>query len=146
MHPLLSKNYRKTSLFRQKVKIYTFEPFMQVKLDNRNRLVYSRVILLCDAGSLLVDNINQPTVRRESLKIRFTGITRFVSMTTSNNATDNRKQSHETFHHFPYHRTSHCCGYYAAMRWLENQTGCNRATAIRCIQAAKLCEAMNKIS
>ena len=41
---------------------------------------------------------------------------------------------------------AHCCGYYAAMRWLENQTGCNRATAIRCIQAAKLCEAMNKIS
>lgn len=30
-------------------------------------------------------------------------------------------------------------GYWAAMRWICNQTGCNEQTAMRCIQAAKLC-------
>lgn len=36
-------------------------------------------------------------------------------------------------------------GYYATMRWLCNQTGCNEQTAMRCIQASKLCTAAQSI-
>jgi hypothetical protein len=39
----------------------------------------------------------------------------------------------------------HCCGYYATMRWIVNQTGHTMQTAMRCIQAVKFCEAVKSI-